>query len=83
MSIVTTKMTEGGRIIIPADIRKRLGLQIGETLSLEIDKDDSLRISTRNQALRRAQQLFRKHVPEGVSVVDEFIADRRKEADDE
>ena len=83
MGIVTTKMTEGGRIVIPAEIRKRLGLQIGETVSLEIDKDDSLRISTRNQALRRAQQLFRKHVPEGVSVVDEFIVDRRKEADNE
>ena len=80
MSIVMTKMTEGGRIVIPVEIRKRLGLTVGQTFSLEIGEDDSLRISTRDQALRRAQQLFRRHVPEGVSVVDEFIADRRKEA---
>jgi AbrB family looped-hinge helix DNA binding protein len=83
MSITTTKMTEGGRIVIPAEIRKRLGMQIGETFSLEIDKDESLRILSRKQSLRRAQQLFRKHVPEGISIVDEFIADRRKEAESE
>jgi len=83
MNTVTTKMTEGGRIVIPAEIRKRLGMQVGETFSLEIGKDDSLRILSRKQTLRRAQQLFRKHVPEGISVVDEFIADRRMEADSE
>ena len=83
MDVLTTKMTEGGRIVIPAEIRKRLGFEIGETFSLEIDEDDSLRISSRSQALRRAQRLFRKYVPEGVSVVDEFIAERRKEAENE
>ena len=76
-------MTEGGRIVIPAEIRKKLGFEIGETFNLEIDKDDSVRISSRSQALRRAQNLFRKYVPEGISVVDEFLAERRKEADNE
>jgi AbrB family looped-hinge helix DNA binding protein len=83
MDVLTTKMTEGGRIVIPAEIRKRLGFEIGETFSLEIDEDDSLRISSRSQALRRAQRLFRKYVPEGVPVVDQFIAERRKEAENE
>jgi AbrB family looped-hinge helix DNA binding protein len=83
MRIVTTRMTEGGRIVIPAEIRKKLGFEIGQTFNLEIEDDDSLRISSRLQALRRAQQLFRKHVPEGISVVDEFIAERRKEAENE
>lgn len=79
----TTKMTQGGRIVIPADIRKRLGFEIGETFNLEIDENDSLRISSRNQMLRRAQELFREHVPKGTSVVDDFIAERRKEAENE
>ena len=83
MTIVTTKMTEGGRIVIPAEMRRRLGFKVGETFTLEIDKDDSIRISSREQSLRRAQELFRKHVPEGVSVVDEFIAERRTEAEGE
>ena len=83
MPMITTKMTEGGRIVIPAEIRKRLGFEVGETFNLEVDEDDTLRVSSRTQSIRRAQQLFRKYVPEGVSVVDEFIAERRKEAKNE
>lgn len=83
MGIVTTKMTEGGRIVIPSEIRRRLGFEIGETFNLEIDENNSLRVSSRVQSLRRAQQLFRRHVPEGVAVVDEFIAERRREAESE
>lgn len=79
----TTTMTGGGRIVIPAEIRKRLGLKSGERFNVEVDADDSLRITSRTQALRRAQQLFRQHVPEGTPVVDEFIAERRKEAENE
>lgn len=76
-------MTGGGRIVIPAEIRKRLGLKSGERFNVEVDADDSLRITSRTQALRRAQQLFRQQVPEGTPVVDEFIAERRKEAENE
>lgn len=76
-------MTEGGRVVIPAEIRKRLGLKLGETFNVEIDDDDSVRLTSRTQSLRRAQQLFRKHVPEGTAVVDEFLAERRKEAENE
>ncbi|QQS31703.1 MAG: AbrB/MazE/SpoVT family DNA-binding domain-containing protein [Acidobacteriota bacterium] len=79
----TTTMTGGGRIVIPAEIRKRLGLKSGERFNVEVDADDSLRITSRTQALRRAQQLFRQQVPEGTPVVDEFIAERRKEAENE
>jgi AbrB family looped-hinge helix DNA binding protein len=79
----TTKMTEGGRVVIPAEARKQLGLRIGEILRWEITGDDELRISSRKRDLRRAQELFRKYVPEGTPVVDEFLADRRKEAADE
>jgi hypothetical protein len=30
--------------------------------------------------VRRAQEIVRKHVPEGVSLADELIAERRAEA---
>lgn len=83
LSMITTRITAGGRIVIPAEIRKRLGLEIGETVGLEIDRDDTLRISSRSRSLREAQELFRKHIPTGLSVVDDFIADRRKEAENE
>ena len=35
---------------------------------------------TAAQRVRRAQQLARKYIPEGVSLAEELIADRRREA---
>ncbi len=79
---VRTKIAEGGRIVIPAKLRQILGIEIGENVTLSI-KDNSLQITTQKEALRRIQALVRKHVPEGVSLVDELINDRREEAANE
>lgn len=82
MDTVTTKMGDGGRVIIPAEIRKQCGIKVGDTLNITAE-DDELIITTPRMALRRLQKRFRSIVPEGVSVVDEFIAERRKEAENE
>lgn len=79
---VRTKITEGGRIVIPAKLRQALGIEIGENVTLSI-KDNALQITTQKEALRRIQALVRKHVPKGVSLVDELIEDRREEAANE
>lgn len=79
---VKTRIGEGGRIVIPAKIRQAIGAEIGEDVTLSV-KNNSLQITTSREALRRLQALVRKHVPEGVSLVDELIKDRRKEAADE
>jgi AbrB family looped-hinge helix DNA binding protein len=81
-NIVTTKVTQGGRIVIPAEMRKLLEIEVGESVNLEVD-DDSLRISSSRAALRRLQNRLRKLVPEGVSLVDELIAERKREAENE
>lgn len=80
--IVRTKVTQGGRIVIPADMRKRLGIIVGENVSLE-ENGGSLTITTSRAALRRIQNSLKGLVPEGVSLVDELIADRRREAENE
>lgn len=79
---VKTKVTEGGRIVIPAKLRQALGIEIGENVTLSV-KDNALQITTQKEALRRIQALVRQHVPEGVSLVDELIKDRREEAANE
>jgi len=81
-NIVRTKVTQGGRIVIPADMRRRLGIEIGEDVSITLD-GESLRILTQKESIKRAQALVRKFVPDGVSLVDELIADRRREAANE
>lgn len=42
---------------------------------------DSLRITTRRAAIRRARENLRRYVPADVSLVGELSADRRKEAE--
>ena len=42
--------------------------------------DGELRIRSLQQAIERAQALVRQHVPAGVSLADELIADRRAAA---
>jgi AbrB family looped-hinge helix DNA binding protein len=79
---VKAKVTEGGRIVIPTKLRQALGIEIGENVTLSV-KNNTLQITTQKEALRRIQALVRKHVPEGVSLVDELIKERREEAADE
>ena len=56
-----------------------MGIQIGDTVVMEM-VDGELRVRSRDAALADIQRLVRSLVPEGVSLVDELIADRRAEA---
>lgn len=76
------KMSEGGRVVIPVEIRKAMGLKEGDTVLWEL-VDGEARLTTKLQRMRKAQELVRKYVPEGVSLVDELIAERRAEAERE
>ena len=73
------KLDEAGRIVIPAAFRKALGVKPGEYLILRIEEGE-LRGWTFEHAIRKSQEIVRKYVPEGVSLVDELIAERRSEA---
>ncbi len=73
------RLTQGGRIVIPAAYRKALGLNVGDEVILRLD-DGELRLFTRLQAIRRAQELMRRYIPDDRSLVDELIAERRAEA---
>ena len=73
-----SKIAEGGRVVIPADYRRALGLKIGDEVIVRI-ADDEMHILTRAQALRKARDLVRKHVPKQKSLVREFLRERRNE----
>ena len=80
METQAVKIGPGGRIVIPARFRDQLGVKPGDTVWLEV-VDEQLRITSIRQAIRHAQDLVRQYVPEGVSLVDELIAERRAEAE--
>ena len=73
------RVAEGGRIVIPAEYRKALGLKVGDEVILVLEGEE-VHLLTPRQAIKRAQDMVRRHVPEGVSLVDELIAERRAEA---
>lgn len=73
---------QGGRIVIPSPYREALGVQDGDELRVRFEEGE-LRLTTPRHALRRAQQALRRHVPEGRSLADELIAERRFEAERE
>jgi AbrB family looped-hinge helix DNA binding protein len=73
------RVNENGRVVIPAEFRKALGINAGDEVVLRME-DDELRITTLKRRLERAQRLVRKHVKPGTSLVDELIAERREAA---
>lgn len=75
----TVKVSDGGRIVIPAAFRKALGLHVGDEVVLELE-DGNLRVCTRRQRILRAQRNLYELVEGGPSLVDELLAERRAEA---
>jgi len=72
---------EGGLIAIPAEYLQALGLQIGDEVILRLEVG-VLRIFTPEQAIKHAQELLRRYLPEGRSLSDELIAERRTESEE-
>jgi AbrB family looped-hinge helix DNA binding protein len=79
MQETSTKVASGGRVVIPSKQRRALGIKAGDEVILRI-VDGELHILTRAQAVRKAQEIVRRHVKKGRSLVRELSAERRAEA---
>ena len=82
MASIKTKIGEGGRVVVPAKYRKARDLKPGDDVILVLE-DGEVRITTLPRVIQRAQEMVRRHNPEGRSLVDELIQERRDEADRE
>lgn len=67
-------------MMLPAWWRTKEGVAPSTELCVAVTEDGALVVETREQGLRRAKALLRKHVSEGVNLSDELVADRRAEA---
>ena len=74
-----TKLVNGNRIVIPATIRKGLGLRVGDAVTLVLQDNGEVRLLTQSEAIRQAQSLVRQHVDKDRSLVNELLAERREE----
>lgn len=79
MSETKTTIGEGGRIVIPAEYRKTLGLKPGDEVILILEEGE-VRLMTPRRAIQRAQALVRRYIPQGRNLAQELIQERREEA---
>ncbi len=79
MTSIKTKIGVGGRVVVPAKYRKALDLKPGDDVILVLE-DGEVRITTVKQAIRRAQQIVRRYIPDDRDLVSELIKERREEA---
>ena len=73
------KVSKGGRLVIPADLREKFGIAIGDSLVLAED-GHGLTLHSLRASIRRAQAITAKYKRPGVNEVDEFLRDKRAEA---
>jgi AbrB family looped-hinge helix DNA binding protein len=67
-----------GRLVVPAQLRRRLGIDVGDVL-VASTQDDRLVLERRDAVLARLRRRFTAVAPD-VSLVDELISERRAEA---
>jgi antitoxin component of MazEF toxin-antitoxin module len=75
-----TTMDEKGGLALPPEYLKQLGLKPGDKVSVWLENNE-IRIGSTNEAVKRAQELIRRYVPEGRNLSEELIKERREEMD--
>jgi len=69
-----------GRVVIPANMRAELGFQHGGKVIARV-VNGTVVLEPIEAAIRRAQDMVRKYVPDNVDLVAELIAERRAAAE--
>jgi len=67
MSVHRARIAEGGRLVIPAELRRKLGLNPGDSVVIDI-ADGELRVRSLHAAVQRAQALVRRYIPAEVKL---------------
>jgi AbrB family looped-hinge helix DNA binding protein len=73
------RIDSAGRIVVPSELRNKLGIKTGSDLLLSADAT-GIYLQTFEQAVKAVQLAFAPYRVPGVSVVDELIREREDEA---
>ena len=79
MRVLGAQVNEQGRVVIPAAIRKQMGIN-GPIDVLFRYEDGVLTVETIEDAVTRVQRIVASHIDTDRSLVDDLIAQRRAEA---
>jgi AbrB family looped-hinge helix DNA binding protein len=74
------RLDERGRLVLPAELRRRLGLAAGDTVTITEEREGVLRVESRRAAARSLIGLAGRS---DRSPLDDLRADRRRQAEAE
>ena len=78
---IDLRVSANGRMVLPKSVRQALGLS-GDTMVIATVEGGEVRLAPVQRGAREAQDLYAQHVTNG-RTVDDFLEDRRKEAEAE
>jgi AbrB family looped-hinge helix DNA binding protein len=76
----SVKIIEGGKLVIPAAMRRAMGISRGDTVVVELLPEGELRVRPLASAIREAQEIVRNSVKRGRSLADELMRERKEDA---
>ena len=76
---VRAKVDGAGRVVVPAEFRRALGWEPGETVVVSLGEGE-VRIGSVHESIRRVQEWVAGFIPQDRSLSDELLAERRAEA---
>ena len=79
--VIHTRLGEGRRVVIPAELCQRYGMQPGDLVVLE-PSDTGITLRPLDEVIREVQAFFATAAPADVVLSDELLRDRRQEADE-
>jgi AbrB family looped-hinge helix DNA binding protein len=75
---IDVNVARNGRMILPASVRKAMGLH-GEAKVILTIEDDQVRLSPISHGVSRAQAIYRDHA-RGARTTEDFLNERKAEA---
>lgn len=76
---IRTHFPENGRIVIPANMRKALGVSANDEIIITLE-EGSISIHKPIDKIVQIQKMIASCVPEGISLSEELIKERREES---
>ena len=81
MSSTAINVSQGCRIVIPVEMRQKMGIKAGDQVLLSWSEEShELRVATRKQRLHHVRALVKRYADTVGSVVDELIQELRQAA---
>lgn len=79
MGVIRAKVSESGRLQLPAEMRRATGLEHGGEVVVELVGKE-IRVRTLQESIARAQELARRILGDTPQAsVDDFLATRRRD----